>query len=128
MNVLTSVPEIAAWTLRYNRRSLKPADRVALGAACPNLQRRKLPRERLGQTLVRLGMLNAAGPQDLIVYVLTQRGRVETTNYRTVKLPSDVELPIHVRSDFGTVYRALFDEQARRVMHRTQIKGSAAPV
>jgi hypothetical protein len=63
---------------------------------------------------VRLGMLNADGPQDLVVYALTQRGRVETTNYRTVRLPTDAELPVHVRDDFAAVYRALFDEQARR--------------
>jgi hypothetical protein len=63
---------------------------------------------------VRLGMLNADGPQDLVVYVLTQKGRVETTNYRTVRVPTDAELPVHVRDDFGGVYRALFDEQARR--------------
>ena len=62
---------------------------------------------------VRLGMLNADGPQDLMVYALTRQGRVETTNYRTVKLPTDAELPVHVRGDFGTVYRAMFDEQAR---------------
>jgi hypothetical protein len=29
---------------------------------------------------VRLGMLNADGPQDLVLYVLTQKGRVETTS------------------------------------------------
>lgn len=63
---------------------------------------------------VRLGMLNADGPQDLVIYLLTQKGRVETTNYRTVKLPSDVELPVHVRGDFGNVYRALFEQQALR--------------
>jgi len=63
---------------------------------------------------VRLGMLNADGPQDLVVYALTQKGRVETTNYRTVRLPTDAELPLHVRDDFAGVYRALFDEQARR--------------
>ena len=37
---------------------------------------------------IRLGMINAQGPQDLIVYALTQDGRVETTNYRTEKLPT----------------------------------------
>jgi hypothetical protein len=63
---------------------------------------------------VRLGMLNADGPQDLVLYVLTQKGRVETTNYRTVKMPSDAELPTYVRGDFSSVYRAVFDEQARR--------------
>jgi hypothetical protein len=63
---------------------------------------------------VRLGMLNADGPQDLVVYVLTRNGRVETVNYRTVKLPTDAELPLTVRDDFANVYRAIFDEQARR--------------
>ena len=42
---------------------------------------------------IRLGMLNARGPQDLLVYLLTRQGRVESSNYRTVKVPSDVELP-----------------------------------
>jgi hypothetical protein len=63
---------------------------------------------------VRLGMLNAQGPQDLVVYALTRNGRVETTNYRTVKLPSNVDVPLYVKGDFGNVYRAVFDEQARR--------------
>ncbi len=37
---------------------------------------------------IRLGMVNADGPQELFVYALTRKGRVETTNYRTVKLPT----------------------------------------
>jgi len=37
---------------------------------------------------LRLGTVNAKGPQDLIVYALTRGGRVESTNYRTVKIPS----------------------------------------
>jgi hypothetical protein len=63
---------------------------------------------------VRLGMLNADGPQDMTVYVLTRQGRVETTNYRTVRMPTDVELPSYVREDFGRTYQAIFDEQVRR--------------
>jgi Na+-translocating ferredoxin:NAD+ oxidoreductase RnfD subunit len=63
---------------------------------------------------IRLGTLNAQGPQELFVYALTRRGRVETTNYRTQKLPTDVELPIFVKGSFGEFYRALFDEQVRR--------------
>ena len=35
---------------------------------------------------IRLGTLNARGKQELYVYTLTKTGRVETTNYRTVKL------------------------------------------
>ena len=63
---------------------------------------------------VRLGMLNAKGPQDLVIYVLTRNGRVETTNYRTVKLPANVELPTYVRGEFASVYKALFATQAKR--------------
>ena len=40
------------------------------------------------------GMVNAAGPQELFIYALTRKGRVETTNYRTVRLPSDAEVPL----------------------------------
>jgi hypothetical protein len=67
---------------------------------------------------VRLGMLNAKGPQDLVVYVLSRNGRVETTNYRTVKLPSDVELPTYIRGEFPAVYKALFGAQAKREDYR----------
>ena len=63
---------------------------------------------------IRLGMVNADGPQELLLYALTRRGRVETTNYRTVKVPSDVDVPIFVKDDFGGFYRALFSQQVRR--------------
>ena len=63
---------------------------------------------------VRLGMLNADGPQDMVAYMLTRQGRVETTNYRTVRMPTDVELPDFVRGEFGRTYQAIFDEQVRR--------------
>ena len=67
---------------------------------------------------VRLGMLNARGPQDLVIYAMTKNGRVETTNYRTVKLPSNVNLPPYTRSEFAQVYRAVFDTQSRREDYR----------
>ena len=62
---------------------------------------------------IRLGTVNADGPQELFVYALTRSGRVETTNYRTVRLPSDVELPVFLKEEgeFPRFYRALFDEQ-----------------
>jgi hypothetical protein len=63
-------------------------------------------------------MLNARGPQDLVLYVLTAKGRVETTNYRTVKLPANVDLPTYVRDDFARTYKALFAAQAAREDHR----------
>ncbi len=63
---------------------------------------------------IRLGMVNAAGPQELFLYALTRRGRVETTNYRTVKLPSDLDIPLYVRDEFAPFYKALFSEQVRK--------------
>jgi hypothetical protein len=58
---------------------------------------------------LRLGMINADGPQDLIVYAITKEGRVESTNYRTVDMPSDREIPTYARGDFARIYPAMFD-------------------
>lgn len=60
---------------------------------------------------IRLGTVNADGPQDLFVYALTRTGRVETTNYRTVKLPTGMDLPVFVKDDFADFYRDLFARQ-----------------
>jgi hypothetical protein len=57
---------------------------------------------------VRLGMANADGPQELFVFAITPRGRVEPTNYRSVKLPTDAEIPEYVQGDFGRFYRDAF--------------------
>ena len=59
---------------------------------------------------LRLGTVNANGPQDLIVYALTKSGRVETTNYRTVKLPTGMDVPLYVKDEFGAFYKAMFDK------------------
>ncbi|HUP49212.1 MAG TPA: DUF2330 domain-containing protein, partial [Thermoanaerobaculia bacterium] len=48
------------------------------------------------------------------VYALTRKGRVETTNYRTVRVPSNVDLPLSIRERFGDFYKAMFSEQVRR--------------
>ncbi len=63
---------------------------------------------------IRLGTVNADGPQDLLVYALTRNGRIETTNYRTVKLPTGMELPTFVKGEFSDFYKAMFAEQVRR--------------
>jgi hypothetical protein len=60
---------------------------------------------------IRLGTLNAKGKQELYVYALTRTGRVETTNYRTVKLPSNVDVPEFVEEEFADFYRAMFERQ-----------------
>jgi hypothetical protein len=63
---------------------------------------------------LRLGTVNADGPQDLIVYAITRNGRVETTNYRTVKLPTGVDVPLYVKDEFGPFYKALFERAVQR--------------
>ncbi len=63
---------------------------------------------------IRLGTVNADGPQELFVFALSKQGRVETTNYRTVKLPTGQDLPESVKEDFANFYRAMFSEQVRK--------------
>ena len=60
---------------------------------------------------IRLGTVNAAGPQDMIVLALTRRGRVDVTNYRTVRMPTGEDVPEYVQGRFGMFYDALFDKQ-----------------
>lgn len=63
---------------------------------------------------IRLGMVNAAGPQDLVIYMLTRHGRVESTNYRTLKLPANMDVPAYLKAEFPRLYKALFDHQVQR--------------
>jgi hypothetical protein len=68
---------------------------------------------------IRLGMINAqpnqAHPaQDLIVYILSPEGQAEVSNYRTVKIPSDAELPLFVQEEFGEFYQAMFSKSYER--------------
>jgi hypothetical protein len=62
---------------------------------------------------IRLGMANADGPQDLIVYAMTRNGRVESSNYQTVKIPSNAEVPEFVQQKFGDFYKSLFTKDWR---------------
>ncbi len=63
---------------------------------------------------IRLGMVNAQSVQDLIVYILSPRGQVEVTNYRTVKVPSDTEIPVYVKEKFGDFYKSMFQTSYTR--------------
>jgi hypothetical protein len=65
---------------------------------------------------IRLGMVNADGAQELFVYALTHKGRVETTNYRTVRLPSDMDLPVYLKEEgeFAKFYKAMFTRQVEK--------------
>ncbi|MFC3859675.1 DUF2330 domain-containing protein [Deinococcus antarcticus] len=58
---------------------------------------------------IRLGTLNSPGTeQDLTLYLLSSEGQVETSNYRTAKIPSGQEVPLFVKNDFANFYRDLF--------------------
>lgn len=63
---------------------------------------------------LRLGTVNASGPQDLILYTITPKGRVEPTNYRSVRVPSGMDLPEFIAEDFGGFYSALFSRQVEK--------------
>jgi hypothetical protein len=63
---------------------------------------------------IRLGMANAQDAQDLVVYAFSRQGRIEPTNYRTVKLPSDRNVPLFVERYFGEFYKDIFDRAYNR--------------
>ena len=64
---------------------------------------------------LRLGTLNADGTQELFIFALTQKGRVEPTNYRSLKLPTGMDVPVYVKSRFQKFYRDMFDQQVKKV-------------
>jgi hypothetical protein len=57
---------------------------------------------------IRLGMANSHGEQDLLIYFLTRKGRVECTNYKTEPMPTGVNVPVFVKEKFAEVYPAIF--------------------
>ena len=59
---------------------------------------------------VRLGLLNASGHQDLLVYILSPERRYEVANYKNIFIPTNLEVEDAVRKDFGGFYMRLFDE------------------
>ncbi len=68
---------------------------------------------------IRLGTVNASGPQDMIVLALTRAGRVDVTNYRTLRMPTGLDVPEYVADRFGAFYDAAFD-------HAVQASGGNA--
>ncbi|MGB4844856.1 MAG: DUF2330 domain-containing protein, partial [Ferruginibacter sp.] len=60
---------------------------------------------------IRLGMANADGDQDLIVYAFTRKGRIESTNYRNVNIASNKNIPLFVQKNFSAFYGNLFTTQ-----------------
>lgn len=63
---------------------------------------------------IRLGMANADGDQDMIVYAFSKKGRIECTNYRTIELPTAKNIPLFIKDNFGAFYSNLFQHQWKR--------------
>ena len=57
---------------------------------------------------VRLGLINSAGAQDLLIHVLA-RARYEVANYDNVSIPTNLDVSDAVKTQFGTFYASLFD-------------------
>jgi hypothetical protein len=68
---------------------------------------------------IRLGTINGTGEQDLLVYLLSPKGQIELTNYRTVQVASDVDIPEFVQQDFSQFYKVMFqtgyEKEAKKV-------------
>jgi len=63
---------------------------------------------------VRLGMLNANGPQDLIVHILARNQRYEVANLPNTTIPTNIDVKDGVRRSFGAFYNALFDATQKK--------------
>ena len=63
---------------------------------------------------IRLGMANADGDQDMLVYAFSKKGRIECTNYRTFTIPTGKNIPLFVQNNFGSFYANLFQHQWER--------------
>src|SRR2546423_2834658 len=64
---------------------------------------------------VRLGLLNASGKQDLIVYVIHPESRFEVANYPNVFIPTNLEVANGVRDNFAAFYAELFDAAVEKM-------------
>jgi hypothetical protein len=63
---------------------------------------------------VRLGLMNSAGTQDLLVHILARGTRYEVANYPNVTIPTNLDVAETARDSFGAFYAALFDETLKR--------------
>jgi hypothetical protein len=63
---------------------------------------------------VRLGLLNSAGQQDLIVHILGKGQRYEVANYKNASIPTNIRVEDSVRESFGAFYDALFERTTEK--------------
>jgi hypothetical protein len=70
---------------------------------------------------VRLGLLNANGKQDLLVYILHPTARYEVANYPNVFVPTNLEVADEVRGSFAAFYAQLFDETIAKMNNKAVV-------
>jgi MYXO-CTERM domain-containing protein len=58
---------------------------------------------------IRLGLINARGPQDLLVHILAPDLGYEAANYPNVTIPTNLVVNDSTRENFGQFYVSLFD-------------------
>jgi hypothetical protein len=70
---------------------------------------------------VRLGLLNASGKQDLIVYIVHPTSRFEVANYANAFVPTNLEVADGVRQNFAGFYAELFDAAVEKMGRKVVI-------
>jgi hypothetical protein len=70
---------------------------------------------------VRLGLLNAGGKQDLIVYVVHPTSRFEVANYPNAFIPTNLEVAEAVRGNFAPFYAELFDATIEKMQRKVVV-------
>jgi hypothetical protein len=63
---------------------------------------------------IRLGLINSAGTQDLVVTVLAPDQRYEVANYDNVAIPTNIDVSDATRHQFGAFYAKLFDDTLQK--------------
>ncbi len=58
---------------------------------------------------IRLGLINAHGPQDLLIHILAPAQRYRAANYPNVTIPTNLVVKDQVRDHYGEFYVSLFD-------------------
>ncbi|MGD0525222.1 MAG: DUF2330 domain-containing protein [Polyangiaceae bacterium] len=66
---------------------------------------------------IRLGLINSAGTQDLVITILARNQRYEVANYDNVAIPTNIDVSDATRKEFGAFYTTLFDDTMAKHPH-----------
>src|SRR5262249_52539078 len=69
----------------------------------------------------RLGLLNAGGKQDLIVYVIHPTSRFDVANYSNTFIPTNLEVADGVRNNFAAFFAELFDATVEKMQRKVVV-------